>query len=120
MFLLNVPYSPPLVHPHVGESSGLQRPGSGLLRLPADGGAARKAGVLYGHHEDAAAGADGRARAEQKPQTHAQEVRKGRMRPQTQPRLCVKDNDRIRGQLKHLSPEKSRKNTILLLTHIFI
>lgn len=65
----------PQVHPHVGESPGLQRPFSGLFRLPADGGAARQTGVLHRHHEDAAAGAHGRTCAEQKPQTHAEEVR---------------------------------------------
>lgn len=68
-----------LVHPHAGEPSGLQRPSSGLFRLAADGGAARKAGVLHGHHADAAAGDDGRTRAEQKPQTDAEEVRTGRI-----------------------------------------
>lgn len=68
-----------VVHPHAGEPSGLQRPSSGLFRLAADGGAARKTGVLHGHHADAAAGDDGRTRAEQKPQTDAEEVRTGRI-----------------------------------------
>ena len=65
------------VHPHAGESAGLQRSLPRLLRLPPDGGAARKTGVLHGHHEDAAAGADGRARAEQTPKADAPQVRGG-------------------------------------------
>lgn len=56
-----------IVHSHVGEPARLQRSFSGLFRLPADGGAARQTGVLHRHHEDAAAGADGRTCAEQEP-----------------------------------------------------
>lgn len=63
------------VYSHAGEPSGFQRSSSWLFCLPANGGPAREAGILHGHHEDASAGADGRARAEQKPQTHAEEVK---------------------------------------------
>lgn len=63
------------VYSHPGEPPGLQRSSAWLFRLLANGGAAREAGILHRHHEDAAAGADGRTRAEQKPQTHAEEVK---------------------------------------------
>lgn len=63
------------VYSHPGEPPGFQRSSARLFRFLANGCAAREAGILHRHHEDAAAGADGRTRAEQKPQTHAEEVR---------------------------------------------
>ena len=67
---------PPPVHPHPGGAADLLPPGPGLRGVPADGGAAREAGVLHGHPEDPAVRPGGAVRG-QEPQTHAEKVSGG-------------------------------------------
>lgn len=64
----------PAVYPYPGAQSWLQCPGQGICRIPADGGSAREAGILHGHYENAAAGADEWLRQQQEPQAHAAQV----------------------------------------------